>query len=142
MKKEGRNKQASKDKQTTNQSNTTHPIWKNELPRVGFKPMTLYTLGRMLHQLSYQNLTSHLRCVPSVHTCLVIHIFPPPLSPPLLRHLSLPLSLPQLVQSSQASVVLPSLPTLEGHTPRSWNLSADGSLVVVGFEKGALQVKY
>ena len=46
---EGRKKEASKVKQTTRQSNTSTPkavtfSKKNELPRVGLKPMTLYTL--------------------------------------------------------------------------------------------------
>ena len=51
-----------------------------------------------------------------------------------------PSSFPQLVQGPQANVIIAALPTLAGHTPRSWNLSADGSLVVVGFLDGALQV--
>ena len=38
----------------------TQAVKKNELPRVGFKPTTLYTLDRALYQLRYQpNLTSH-----------------------------------------------------------------------------------
>ena len=60
---EGRKKEAIKVKQTTRQSNTTHPrqsffLSKNELPRVGLEPTTLYTL---LYQLSWlgPNLTSH-----------------------------------------------------------------------------------
>lgn len=47
----------------------------------------------------------------------------------------------QLVQGSQGNIVIPSLPTLTDHIPRSWNLSNDGTLVVVGFEDGALQVR-
>ena len=43
---EGRRKEASKVKQTNKQS--------NELPRVGLEPTTLYTLDRVLYQLSYQ----------------------------------------------------------------------------------------
>lgn len=52
-----------------------------------------------------------------------------------------PSSFPQLVRGPQANVIIPALPTLPGYTPRSWNLSADGSLVVVGFLDGALQVQ-
>ena len=45
-----------RSKQTTKQSNTAHPRQsvtfpkKNELPRVGLEPTTLYTLDRMLYQ--------------------------------------------------------------------------------------------
>ncbi|CAI8008597.1 Uncharacterized WD repeat-containing protein alr2800 [Geodia barretti] len=46
----------------------------------------------------------------------------------------------QLVQGSKANVVVPAVLTLFGRTPRSWNLSSDGNLIVVGFEDGALQV--
>ena len=58
MKKE----EASKVKQTTRQSNTAHPrqslfLRKNELPRVGLEPTTLYTLDRALYQLSYRGST-------------------------------------------------------------------------------------
>ena len=42
----------------TRQSNTAHPrqslfLEKNELPRVGLEPTTLYTLDSALYQLSY-----------------------------------------------------------------------------------------
>ncbi|CAI8008599.1 Uncharacterized WD repeat-containing protein alr3466 [Geodia barretti] len=46
----------------------------------------------------------------------------------------------KLVQGSKANVVVPAVLTLFGRTPRSWNLSSDGNLIVVGFEDGALQV--
>ena len=54
-----RKKEASKVKQTR-QSNTAHPkqslfLEKNELPRVGLEPTTLYTLDRALYQLSYRS---------------------------------------------------------------------------------------
>ena len=54
-KKEERKKQARSNKQTR-QSNTAHPrqSQKNELPRVGLKPKTLYNLDRALYQLSYR----------------------------------------------------------------------------------------
>ena len=62
--KEERKKQARSNKQTR-QSNTAHPRQslflekitfprKNELPRVGLEPTTLYTLDRALYQLSYR----------------------------------------------------------------------------------------
>ena len=58
---EGQKKEASKVKQTTRQSNTqTSKVKqtpkvvsfpkKNELPRVGLEPTTLYTLDRALYQ--------------------------------------------------------------------------------------------
>ena len=47
---------------------------------------------------------------------------------------------PQLVQGHEATPVLLGLPTPEGHTPRSWVLSNHGTLVVVGYEDGLLQV--
>jgi hypothetical protein len=46
----------------------------------------------------------------------------------------------QLVQGSQADVVIPALPTLDSHVPRSWNLSNDGTIIAVGFEDGSIQV--
>ena len=53
-----RKEEASKVKQTIRQSNTAHPRQsllqgKNELPRVGLKPTTLYTLDRVLYQYVY-----------------------------------------------------------------------------------------
>ena len=45
------------------------------------------------------------------------------------------------MEGSKAHVVVPTVPTLVGCTPRSWNLSSDGTLIVVGFEDGALQVR-
>ena len=48
-------KEASKVKQTTRQNNTAHPrqsvtlLKKNELPRVGLEPTTLYTLDGALY---------------------------------------------------------------------------------------------
>ena len=55
---EGRKKEASKVKQTTRQSNTTHPRQslfqrKNELPRVGLEPKPLYTLDVQHRLTSY-----------------------------------------------------------------------------------------
>ena len=44
------------------------------------------------------------------------------------------------MQGTQANVVVPAISTLAGRTPRSWNLSCDGTLIAVGFEDGALQV--
>ena len=62
---EGRKKEASKVIQITIRQysmskavTVTFPS-KNELPRVGFEPTTLYTLDRMLYQLNGSNLTSH-----------------------------------------------------------------------------------
>ena len=64
--KEERKKHASKVKQTNKakQHSTPKAVTfprKNELPRVGLEPTTLYTLDRALYQLSYlgPNLTSH-----------------------------------------------------------------------------------
>ena len=48
----------------------------------------------------------------------------------------------QLIQGSQANIIVPNLPTLADCTPRAWNLSQDGTLVAVGFKDGALQVMY
>ena len=60
---EGRKKEASKVKQTnkTKQHSTHKAVTfprKNELPRVGLEPTTLYTLDRVLYQLSYQGSTA------------------------------------------------------------------------------------
>ena len=62
--KEERKKQARSNKQTR-QSNTAHPrqslfLEKNELPRVGLEPMTLYTLDRTLYL--YMMVTLFIRC--------------------------------------------------------------------------------
>ena len=59
---EGRKKEASKVKQArSNKQGKAHSTpkavtfpGKNELPRVGLEPTTLYTLDRALYQLSYQ----------------------------------------------------------------------------------------
>ena len=55
---EGRKKEASQVKQTSKakQHSTPKAVTfprKNELPRVGLEPTTLYTLDRALYQLSY-----------------------------------------------------------------------------------------
>ena len=54
--KEGRNKQARSKKQgkATQHTQGSQFSHEKELPRVGLKPTTLYTLDRMLYQLSYQ----------------------------------------------------------------------------------------
>ena len=57
--KEERKKEASKVKQTNKakQHSTPKAVTfprKNELPRVGLEPTTLYTLDRVLYQLSYE----------------------------------------------------------------------------------------
>ena len=54
-----RKKEASKVKQTDKAKQHSTPkavtfLRKNELPRVGLEPTTLYTLDRVLYQLSYQ----------------------------------------------------------------------------------------
>ena len=46
-------KQTNKAKQHSTPKAVTSPK-KNELPRVGLEPTTLYTLDRALHQLSYR----------------------------------------------------------------------------------------
>ena len=54
---ERRRKETSKVIQTTKQHSTPKAVTflkKNELPRVGFKPTTLYTLDRVLYQPSYR----------------------------------------------------------------------------------------
>ena len=48
----------------------------------------------------------------------------------------------QLVQGSQATVIVPEIPALNGQIPRSWNLSEEGTHLVVGFQSGALQVSF
>ena len=58
--KEERKKQARSNKQTnrTKQHSTPKAVTfprKNELPRVGLEPTTLYTLDRALYQLCYQS---------------------------------------------------------------------------------------
>ena len=58
--KEGRSKQGqtnNKARQHSTPKAVTFPK-KNELPRVGLEPTTLYTLDRALYQLSYQGSTS------------------------------------------------------------------------------------
>ena len=55
--KEERKKQARLNKQqckATQHTQGSHFSLKNELPRVGLEPTTLYTLDRALYQLSYQ----------------------------------------------------------------------------------------
>ena len=59
--KEGRKKQARSNKQQGKQHSTPKAVAfpkKNELPRVGLKTTTLYTLERALYQLSYQGSTA------------------------------------------------------------------------------------
>ena len=61
--KEGRSEQGqtnNKAKQHSTPKAVTFPN-KNELPRVGFKPTTLYALDRELYQLSYHS------------TCMYMH---------------------------------------------------------------------
>ena len=76
------NKQTNKAKQHSTPKAVTFPR-KNELPRVGLKPMTLYTRDRALYQLSYRgssagwaqisHLIAHLMnmYMCSVYTCTV-----------------------------------------------------------------------
>ena len=54
---EGRKKEASKVTNDKAKQHNTPKAVSSELPRVGLKPTTLYTLDRALYQLSY--LTSH-----------------------------------------------------------------------------------
>lgn len=44
------------------------------------------------------------------------------------------------MQAPLGNAIVPAVPTLSLFTPRSWNLAGDGAHIVVGFEKGALQV--
>ena len=53
-KKTSKVKQTNKAKQHSTPKAVTFPR-KNELPRVGLEPTTLYTLDRALYQLSYQH---------------------------------------------------------------------------------------
>ena len=53
---------------------------KNELPRVGLEPTTLYTLDRVFYQLSYQGSTAGLEhtctCVSVSHTqCIMVVLY-------------------------------------------------------------------
>ena len=68
-------KEASKVKQTTRQSNTAHPRQsytfpkKNELPRVGLEPTTLYTLDRALYVYNFVYM-----CI-CVYVCMCICVY-------------------------------------------------------------------
>ena len=59
--KKERSKQTNKAKRYSTPKAVTFPR-KNELPRVGLEPMTLYTLDRALYQLSYQGSTQQYTC--------------------------------------------------------------------------------
>ena len=70
-----RKEETSKQGQTNNKAKqhstpkaVTFPK-KNELPRVGLKPTTLYTLDRALYQLSYQRVHVKLVCYAHVFPC-------------------------------------------------------------------------
>ena len=76
---EGRKKQArsNKAKQHSTPKAVTFPK-KNKLPQVGLEPTTLYTLDRVLYQLSYRAMYIHVwgmqmnYTVPSMTSMLVL----------------------------------------------------------------------
>ena len=60
------NKQTNKAKQHSSPKAVTFPR-KNELPRVGLEPTTLYTLDRVLYQLSYRGSSAGWAQISHVH---------------------------------------------------------------------------
>ena len=72
--KEERKKQAGSNKQQGKATSTPKEVTfprKNELPQVGLKPTTLYTLDRALYQLSYQGSTAGW---PKSHISYIVHL--------------------------------------------------------------------